>query len=82
MSLWRKLLWRRNHANTRWHWRDSKGSIKVIDKVSNEKSTKKSTKELIEESDEEVIKVIDRVSNNEPNNELQIGMIKISLMKY
>ena len=22
MSLWRKLIWRRNNTNTRWHWRD------------------------------------------------------------
>ena len=55
MPLWRKLLWRRNHTNTRSHWRDIE-PIDIIDKVSNEKSTKKSTKkltkELIEESEE------------------------------
>ena len=58
MSLWRKLLWRRNYKNTKLK------PIEVIGKVSTKKSTNKSTKALIDESDNESIDE----SNNESIN--------------
>ena len=53
MSLWGKLLWRRNYKT------QDEEPIEKIVKVSNKKSTKKLTKELIEESDNESIKKSD-----------------------
>ena len=46
MSLWIKLLWRRNHKIQDDFEETDKEPIEVIGKVSNEKSTKKFTKKL------------------------------------
>ena len=52
MSLWRKLLWRRAHKNTRWYWRIRWRIIEIIspkkDETSNESDKETSDEELIE----------------------------------
>ena len=74
MSLWRKLLWRRDHKNTRWYWRESDEELIEIINTKKDETSNESDEET---SDEELIEIINPTKNENTKDWYNINKFKI-----